>query len=176
MKYLFVLNHPAHFHLFKYTIKGLSGYGHTCIIIAREKDVLCDLLEDDDFDYIKIDSKNNLRYGILLSSIIFLFKKIIFVWKYTSCNRPDIMIGTDWSIAIVGRLRSISNMIFNEDDTIATPENKLFYPISNLLVLPDCCDKGLWDSKKITYPGYHEMAYLHPQRFKYDKALVERII
>jgi len=176
VNYLFVLNHPAHFHLFKHTIKTLSDYGHRCVIIARDKDVLCNLLDEDRFKYIKIESKNNTLYGILFSSIINLIGKIYFIWKFSSKLKPDLMIGTDWSIAIVGRLRSISAMIFNEDDTGATPENKIFYPISKLLVLPDCCDKGLWEGKKISYPGFHELAYLHPNHFKFDKDVVSMVI
>jgi len=174
--FLFVLNHPAHYHLFKHTIKILQTNGHRCDIIARDKDVLCQLLVDDNIEFLKFEKKNNFGSGIFFSSIANLIKKILFVWKYSIRNKPDIMIGTDWAISIVGRFRSIPNIIFNEDDTFATPENNIFYPFSKFLVLPACCDRELWEKKKISYPGYHELAYLHPRYFKYDESIVENAI
>jgi predicted glycosyltransferase len=85
---------------------------------------------------------------------------------------PDLLIGTDWAIVHVGRLFNIPSMVFNEDDTLATPENKVFYPFARTLVLPDCCDKGMWEKKRVSYSGYHELAYLHPNRFTPDSDMV----
>jgi hypothetical protein len=82
------------------------------------------------------------------------------------------MIGTDWAITHLGKIFSIPSLIFNEDDTTATPENKFFYPFAKTLVLPDCCDKGMWLKKRVSYSGYHELAYLHPKRFSPDDNLV----
>jgi len=174
--FLFVLNHPAHYHLFKHTIKILQTAGHRCDIIARDKDVLCQLLADDNIEFLKFERKSSNIDDIFFSSVTNLVKKVSLVWQYSLRHRPDMMVGTDWAIAIVGRLRSIPNMVFNEDDTMATPENKVFYPFSKFLVLPDCCDRELWEKKKIPYPGYHELAYLHPRYFKYDERIVENSI
>jgi len=86
------------------------------------------------------------------------------------------MVGTDWSITNVGRLFNIPSIVFNEDDTKATPENKIFYPLAHNLILPDCCDVGLWGQKRISYAGYHELAYLHPNSFTYEPNLVRKFI
>ena len=43
MKYLFFLGHPAHFHLFKYTIEKLKKDGHIVYTIIKKKDILEDL-------------------------------------------------------------------------------------------------------------------------------------
>jgi predicted glycosyltransferase len=32
-------------------------------------------------------------------------------------------------------------------------------------VAPDCCGVGKWSNKKLSYAGYHELAYLHPAHF-----------
>ena len=40
MKILFHLGHPAHFHLFKNTIKNLIKDGNKIFIIIQKKDVL----------------------------------------------------------------------------------------------------------------------------------------
>lgn len=176
MYYYFVLNHPAHYHLFKFTIQNLIKNGHECEIFIRPKDVLRTLLNKNNIGYKELPESARNRRSILLSSIWGLIKKDIELGKYIKQRKPDLMIGTDWSITNLGRLFNIPSLVFNEDDTIATPENKIFYPLAKILLLPDCCDKGLWEKKRISYAGYHELAYLHPKRFVFDKEIVGKYI
>ena len=161
----FVLNHPAHFHLFKNSIKELSSKGHECKIFIRPKDMLRELLDSSGLSYEKVpDSSKNKKHHIIVSSVCGLLKKDIKLSKCILQRSPDLMIGTDWAITNVGRLFNIPSIVLNEDDTIATPENNVFYPLAKTLVLPDCCDKGLWENKRVSYSGYHELAYLHPNQ------------
>lgn len=172
MKYFFLLNHPAHFHLFKNVIKILRTKGHLCFIYVRPKDVLENLLCEEGFDYKILTLPSKKRKFIIGSSITGLLKKEYKLSKYVLKHKPDLLIGTDWAIVHVGRLFNIHSMVFNEDDTIATPENKVFYPFAKTLVLPECCDKSMWGKKRISYNGYHELAYLHPNRFTPDNNIV----
>lgn len=172
MYYYFVLNHPAHYHLFKYTINDLINHGHECEIFIRPKDVLKILLDKNNVTYIELPETARNKRNILFNSLWGLIKKDIELGKYIKKRKPDLMIGTDWSITNLGRIFNIPSLVFNEDDTIATPENKIFYPLAKHLVLPDCCDIGLWEKKRIEYAGYHELAYLHPNRFNFDKKIV----
>ena len=174
MYYYFVLNHPAHYHLFKYTIRDLKHHGHECDIFIRPKDVLSKLLDRDEINYIIIADSIRNKKGIHFQSISGLIKKDFELTKYIKKRKPDLMIGTDWAITILGRIFDIPSIVFNEDDTIATPENKIFYPLAKNLVIPDCCDKGLWKNKRISYAGYHELAYLHPKRFNFDYEIIKK--
>jgi predicted glycosyltransferase len=174
MYYYFVLNHPAHFHLFKFTIQNLRNNGHECDIFIRPKDVLKKLLDRNHITYKALPESARNKRSILLSSIWGLIKKDIELGKYIKKRKPDLMMGTDWSITNLGRLFKIPSLVFNEDDTIATPENKIFYPLAKHLLLPDCCDKGLWEKKRISYAGYHELAYLHPKRFNLDNEIIKK--
>ena len=176
MNFLFVLNHPAHFHLFKNPINLLLSKGHRCKIIAREKDVLANLLHNTHFDFTLFKETKRSRKNIIFNSTIGLIKKDIFITKFIKNFKADMLVGTDWSITHVGRLFNIPSIVFNEDDTKATPENKIFYPLAHHLILPDCCDLGLWGQKRISYAGYHELAYLHPNRFTYEQILVRKAI
>ena len=169
MYYYFVLNHPAHYHLFKYTINDLKHLGHQCDIFIRPKDVLKKLLDRDEVIYIPLSDLERNKRGILFSSILGLIKKDFELAKYITKRKPDLMIGTDWAITNLGRIFNIPSLVFNEDDTIATPENKIFYPLAKNLVLPDCCDKELWKKKRISYAGYHELAYLNPKIISFEK-------
>ncbi len=164
----FVLNHPAHYHLFKNAIKELTLKGHECEIFARPKDVLIELMENDGIKYQVLQETTRSKKRIISSSIYGLIVKNIKLSKYIINKKPKLLIGTDWSITNVGRIFNIPSLVFNEDDTSATPENKIFYPLAKSLILPDCCDTGLWENKKITYAGYHELAYLHPNQFNFE--------
>ena len=174
MYYYFVLNHPAHYHLFKNTINALNRLGHQCEILIRPKDILKNLLDNDNISYKLLSESKKNKKLILFSSIWGLLKKDIEIAKFIIKRKPDLMIGTDWAITNLGRIFGIPSLVFNEDDTIATPENKIFYPLATNLVLPDCCDKGLWEKKRISYAGYHELAYLHPNRFSIDKEVLKK--
>jgi len=172
MKYFFLLNHPAHFHLFKNVIKILRAKGHLCFIYIRPKDVLENLLREEGYDYTILTKPSKKRKFIIGSSITGLLKKEYKLSKYVFKHKPDLLIGTDWAIVHVGRLFNIPSLVFNEDDTLATPENKFFYPFAKTLVLPECCDYGMWGKKRVSYNGYHELAYLHPKRFNPDNEVV----
>lgn len=174
MYYYFVLNHPAHYHLFKYTIRDLQHHGHECDIFIRPKDVLSKLLDRDEINYIILSDSIRNKKRILFQSIRGLIKKDFELTKYIKKRKPDLMIGTDWAITILGRIFDIPSLVFNEDDTIATPENRIFYPLAKNLVIPDCCDRGLWKNKRISYAGYHELAYLHPKRFNFDNEIIKK--
>lgn len=172
----FVLNHPAHYHLFKHSIKELSNHGHSCEIFIRPKDVLKELLDFDKIEYNVLSDVEKNSKRIIVSSIFGLLKKNIALSKFILKNKPDLMVGTDWAITILGRLFNIPSLVLNEDDTLATPENKIFYPLAKTLLLPDCCDRGLWKNKRISYSGYHELAYLHPNKFIYDDEIINKYV
>jgi predicted glycosyltransferase len=175
MKILFFLAHPAHYHLFKNTIRILGKSGHETLIVTKTKDVLGDLLKEDNIPFRNIlekEKKSSGKYRLLFHSIKGLLIRDLKLSGIVLKNRPDIMIGTDWSIAHVGKFFGIPSVLVNEDDTQATPENKYFYPFASTLLLPDCCDRGLWGKKRVTYNSYHELAYLHPNKFKPDDTVV----
>lgn len=176
MNFLFSLSHPAHFHLFKYVIKELEKQ-HEIKIIIKSKDVLEKLMERKGFSYTNLQKKEknaNSRLQILFKSILGLLIRDLKLIKIANRFKPDVMIGTEWSIVHVGKLMNIPSLILNEDDTTATPENMFFYPLATSLLLPDCCDVNQWNKKKISYAGYHELSYLHPNNFTPNKDILKR--
>ena len=47
MKYIFELNHPKHYYQFKYIMQSLQKQGHEILVLARDKDVLLKVLEEE---------------------------------------------------------------------------------------------------------------------------------
>jgi predicted glycosyltransferase len=171
MLIVFHLGHPAHFHLFKNTIKSLDGRGHEFSILIKKKDILEDLLIDSGLKYYNIlpKGRKDTKFGILLG----LIKQDSALFLYCLKNRPDLLVGTSVSISHVGKILKIPVLNINEDDAEVVPlYAKLGYPWSTYIIAPDCCSVGKWANKKIGYPGYHELAYLHPDTFVPNKDIV----
>jgi predicted glycosyltransferase len=56
------------------------------------------------------------------------------------------------------------------DTENATSTNRWVYPLAAAVCTPDCYSAPV-RGNHITYPGYHELAYLHPDRFIPDPAV-----
>lgn len=172
MKILVYLHHPAHFHLFRFTIRTLKKNGHQVTIVATKKDVLEELLQAEGWEYENFlphgrkDNKFSIAWGLLKQDWR-LLKKCI-------ANRPDLLIGTSTEICHIGALLHINNYFVNEDDADVIPlVKKLAHPFARHLLAPDVCNTGK-PKKTITYKGYHELAYLHPTLFTASKDVVKK--
>lgn len=78
----------------------------------------------------------------------------------------DLMVGTSISIGPAARLTGAISIMFEEDDAQAVPVfAKLGYPIAHYVVTPQCLAFEKHGKKHLTYQGYHELAYLHPNRY-----------
>lgn len=77
--------------------------------------------------------------------------------------------------SLIGPMRHIPVINCNEDDATVVPlYARLSYPGASVILAPQVCDCGKWESKAIKYPSYQELAYLHPNHFTADKAVVEQ--
>ena len=173
MKVLFYLGHPAHFHLFKNVITNLKRDGNEVAVVIKKKDVLEELLKEAGIEYVNIlkegrkDSKIAIVWGV--------FKREYRLWCLCRKAKPDIMVGTSAEIPSVGKMLHIPTVNVNEDDADVVPlYAKISYPDATIILVPDVCDCGKWNSKAIKYNSYHELAYLHPDNFTPDKKIVEK--
>lgn len=175
MNILFHLGHPAHFHLFKNTINYLKGKGHDVIIAIKKKDILEELLQNANLEYIVLFDKKE-KTG-KLASINGLLIQDYRLLKISLKNKVDILIGTSIAITHVGKLLNISSIYVGEDDWYLFPAaSKISMPYASVALCPVTCSKGKWEYKKIGYDGYQKLAYLHPTWFTPDKAIAEKYI
>ena len=163
MRILVDLLHPAHVHVFRNLITTMRDRGDEVLITARDKDVTIELLAEYDLDHVVISSQSTGTAGLAgewalrsarLSRIARTFK-------------PDVMTGImGVSIAPVGKLIRTPSVVFY-DTEFATTTNRVIYPLSTAIVTPDCYSSPV-NGNHISYPSYHELAYLHPDRFQPD--------
>lgn len=173
MRILFHLGHPAHFHLFKNVIHRLKEYGNIVDILLKKKDVLTDLIEESGLDYVNILKEGNTSGKIYqITNLLKRGRKLI---SWCLVYKPDVLIGTSADISYIGKLLGIPTLNLIEDDASVIPVYAwMAYPWATAIISPDVCDNGRWSSKTHSYPGYHELAYLHPDHFVPDKDIVQK--
>lgn len=172
-KIVFHLGHPAQFHLFKHVITNLKTQGHQCYILIKKKDVLEDLLRESGLDYINI--LPNGRKDSKLAAIWGLLKQMWAIYLFSRKVRPDILIGTSAAIGRVAKRLHTTSIVIGEDDAHIVPLlAKASYSPATEILTPTSCNNGKWEAKSTKYPGYHELAYLHPDQFQPANSIVKK--
>lgn len=174
-KIVFHLGHPAQFHLFKHVIANLKNQGHQCYILIKKKDVLEDLLRESGLDYINIlpDGRKDSKFAAIWG----LLKQMWAIYLFSRKVRPNILIGTSAAIGRVAKLLRTNCIVIGEDDAHVVPLlAKASYGPATDIITPVSCDNGKWEEKATKYPGYHELAYLHPNQFHPDDTVVRKYI
>ncbi len=169
---LFDLGHPAHFHLFHHTIAALKEAGHRVRIIARQKDCLPDLLDRSGWDY-ELVPRPRKGLAALAAEQFHVLARICAL----AARKPvDLMIGTSVVIGLASRLTGATSLVFCEDDQDVVPLfAQLAYSPAHFVVTPRSLKKENHGRKHLTYPGYQELAYLHPDLYRPSPDVLERL-
>jgi len=174
MRVLVDILHPAHVHVFGAVAKELASRGHEVRFTLREKEFARDLLEERGLAY---ETLSQQRHGAGLAQEFVARNSRL--WRVIADFRPHFLAGIMGpSITAVGRLRRAlvrdrARIAVFYDTEIARLTNSVVYPLADYVCTPDCY-QGDIHGNHITYPGYHELAYLHPKRFTPDRSVVER--
>lgn len=175
MRTLFYLGHPAHYHLFRHTIEELVRSGHEVLVLIKSKDVLETLVRGAGWDYLNTQPRGRRSGGFDLAAG--LVQRTVATVRAVRRFRPRLMLGTSAEIGLAGRLTGVPSVVLNEDDVDVVP---LFvnvaYPAATTVLAPGSCRVGRWAEKTIAYRGYHETAYLRPERFPGDGGKVRRAV
>ena len=166
------LGHPAHFHLLKKAANALVEKKYDVTFLIKRKDILEDLVIKSNYKYVVVRDQMRKQSGIigLAWSLVSLDLR---VFHFLFWHRPKVLIGT--YCPAFSWLTGVPCISVNEDDADVVPRfTKMSYPFSRSILTPSCCDCGKWNEKAIKYPSYHELAYLHPNHFTPDKAVVEK--
>lgn len=180
MKIIISLNHPAHYYVFKYTVRMLRNDGNQVLYVIKNKDVLENILKCEKEDYIKLQDtrkRKHSKFSILVNGFVDLFEHEKHFYKVVKKYQPNLMVGTCIAMTHIGKLMHIPTLMFNEDDfEINKMACRASYPFATKIVAPDICSVGKYDYKKISYSGYQKMAYLNPKYFQPLYSYVKDII
>jgi predicted glycosyltransferase len=170
VKILIDINHPAHVHFFRNFIFQMKAKGHEILVIANSKDISIRLLELYKIDYINMGS-----YGkTLFQKATTLLWHILKVFKIFYKFRPHVVMGIGSPrICPAALLFRAKSMIFT--DTEHAKEQIILYKyFADHILTPECFTDEIGPTQ-IKYPSYHELAYLHPNQYRPNETLIEKI-
>ena len=170
MKIMIDMGHPAHVHFWKNFIWEMEKKGHEFKVIVREKDTLTNLLNHYNIPYTSIGEAGTGTFG----KAVKMFSNDAKILKIAKEFKPDVLagIGSPY-VAQVGKITRKPSVIFTDTEH-ATLINKLTVPFATKILTPSCFLND-YGEKHVRYNGFHELAYLHPKRFK-DKGIGKRNI
>jgi uncharacterized protein len=173
MNVLIDIGHPAHVHVFRNLIFELKTRNHKVIVTVKKNiSSAVNLLKLFEIDFIELGDKNDSIGGKFISQIKFDFHLL----KIAKRNKIDLMLGTSITIAHVTFLSGIKSIVFDDDDDEVQPlMTKFGHPFASLVLTPDVLKGKRKKKKTFYYPSYHELAYLHPNRFTPDPNILKEI-
>lgn len=93
-------------------------------------------------------------------------------WCFTRRHRVDLWVTKYGAANLAARLAGRTSLSFNDDDADVVPLVAwTSYPFAQLVFAPAATRMGRWNAKTIRYTGYHELFYLHPNRFQPDPGI-----
>lgn len=162
MRILVDILHPAHVHFYRNFYTEMTARGHDVGFTARDKDRSIELLERFELPYEQISVQRTGR-GLAVEMLQRTGRLMSIVREFD----PHVLTGIMGpSIAVAGKLSRTPAVVFY-DTEFARQTNRFVYPLAYSVCTPDCY-QGTVAGRHVTYAGYHELAYLHPNRFAPD--------
>lgn len=172
MNVLIDIGHPAHIHYYRNLAKELENHGHSVFWTVKKIKVAQQLLERYGLKYILLPRKADSLIGKIWKQVIY----DTIILKICLEKKIDIAIGTSVSIAHVSRITKVKSLVFDDDDDNVQPlVTKYVNPYADYLLSPEALHGKRNRKDTVYYPGYHELAYLHPKRFVPDRSVLNEI-
>lgn len=169
MRILIDIGHPAHVHLFRLFANEMEEKGHDVLFTCRDKEFEIYLLRHNGLNYRSFGRKYKSMLGKILGLFKFDVKMLFAVLKY----KPNILLSHGSMYAAhAAFLTGRKHIAF--EDTYNFEQIRLYKPFTKYILTADY-EHPLKSEKVIKYAGYHELAYLHPNRFKPDIKVLEEL-
>jgi len=160
MKVVITVQHPAHVHFFRHAMDELEGAGHEVHVFARDKEITTELLDAFDIPYEVLAGKAGSLLSLAATQLGFEYR----LYRRARRIDPDVMAAIGGvTVAHVAPLVGARSVVFTDTEH-ATLINTLTHPVADSVYTPECYTDDV-GTKQVRYPGYHELAYLHPARY-----------
>lgn len=170
MNILIDIAHPAHVHLIKNTYYELTNKGHKVIVTVKDIPSAVQLLNILEIPFIYLGGKSDSLIGKAFLQLKFNY----LLWKVVLREKIDIAFGSSLTIAQLSKYTKVKSIILDDDDDDVEPLFvKYAHPAADHILSPACTIRRT--QKMIGYSGYHELAYLHPNRFNPDESVLSEI-
>ena len=168
MRVLIDVSHPALAHVFAQVHRAFEARGHESRVVARAKDVTLALLDAYGVPYTVLAPAGRGHLGRARELVVREARLVALGRRF----RPDLVTGTSVHAARAALVLRCKSAVLNDDDAAAVPLFRwLAYPLASAIVTPTALAHERWGPRQRTYPSYHALFYLHPDRFRPDPSI-----
>lgn len=161
------LCHPAHVHFFRNPIQLWREAGHEVYMAARDKDVALPLIRELGLECHPIGTPRPGLTGLAGE----LLQRDLALYRFARKVKAEVITAIGGIFAAHAALLARIPSVVVYDTEIAKLQNALTYPLATRVVVPRCYESWVPKRREIRYPGYHELSYLHPLRFRPDREI-----
>jgi hypothetical protein len=167
MKLLIDINHPAHVHVFRHAALHWQSRGDLVYFTAADKDVARRLLDAYQLPYEIISVRRPGKFYLALELVSRTHKLIQIGRRY----KPDVILSVGSpTAAFASKMLGVPHIAFDDtEDSVG--QAWLYRPFTRTICVPDCFGRD-FGKKMVRYAGYHELTYLHPNRFTPDASKI----
>lgn len=170
MRVIVTIQHPGHVHFFKHAISEFERRGHQVFVFARENEMAVDLLEGYGIEHEVLAGESHSLLSLAGVQTTYEMRLL----RRARRIRPDVITAVGGvAAAHVSTLAGSRSVVFYDTEH-AKIITKLAYPFADEIYTPNCYREEI-GSKHVRYPGYHELAYVHPDRFDPDPAVLTEL-
>lgn len=167
MNILIDINHPAHVHLLRNVYKMLVERGHKVMVVVKEIPSAIKLLDFYGIPYVNIGKKDDNLGKKGFDQLVYDRRML----KMVRQNHIDIGLGSSINIPHVSKLSRMKSIILDDDDDEVEPLFVKFgHPFADTILSP--VDTPRKSNKTLYVNAYHELSYLHPNRFEPDPSVL----
>jgi predicted glycosyltransferase len=170
MKVAVTIQHPAHVHFFAPAIEELERDGHEVQVYARAKPLVARLLERKGIDFEMLAREAGSLPSLAVVQSVYELRLLRRARQFD----PDVLVAIGGvAAAHVAAVLDARSVVFYDTEH-ATLVTQLAYPFADVVCTPEAY-RGNLGEKHRQYPGCHELAYLHPDRFTPDPAALDGV-
>lgn len=168
MNVLIDINHPAHVHLFRNVYASLTNDGNKVLVVVKEIPSAMKLLELYGIPYANVGKKDDNLTKKGFDQLMYDFR----ILKLVRQHRIDIGVGSSINLAHVSKLSKMKSIVLDDDDDEVEPLFVKFgHPFADTILSPTGTPRK---AKQTIYVNtYHELSYLHPNRFQPDPSVLD---
>ena len=160
MKVVVTIQHPAHVHFYRNVIDELEARGHEVFVFARENDLAVPLLEHYGISHEVLAGPQDSLPKLIRVQLTYEVRLL----RHARRIEPDVMTAIGGvAVSHVASLVGARSVVFLDNEGFAC--HKVTVPFADAV----CTPRNYGDEygeKQVRYDGYHELAYLHPNRFE----------
>lgn len=168
-KIIIDINHPGHVHFFKNLYFKLVEDGYDVQVTSTTKEISEVLLTNYNIPFVNLGTYRKGLFKKFIDFLVIGLKFTLFCFKF----KPDYILSIS-SARPFGTLVSKAKFFVFTDTEHAKEQIALFKPFATKIYTPDCFLDDL-GPKQVRYAGYHELAYLHPNRFTPNPEVLKEI-